>query len=400
MDTRTIVFVESTALMGGVEFSTLYLAQYLDPRRWRPLVICPDEGDLTMACRRAGIPVAIIPRPPMRSTSFRLGRERRLPNPPAWLWDLGVVGLIASRLAHALGRIRPDLVVTKGIFSHLYGGLAARRRRIPCIWHVQDFISERFGGIYPRAMGLMATWLADYIIVDGTPIARQLPERLKSRMAVVHNGVDTRVFRPGLDGAGVRHELGLPQDARVIGHVARMTPWKGQHYLLEAFAHVAERVPDAYLLYVGAPVFDSDAYEQSLRTQAATLGLSQRVVFAGYRHDLPRVLAAMNIFAHTSVEKDTSPLALLSAMASGLPIVAFDIEGIREMLTDGEEAIVVPARRVEALAQALVQLLQQDDLRARLAQRARQRAETAFSLVRYGEQMERIFLNVLDGFAR
>ncbi len=391
---RTVVFVETAAAMGGVQFSTLYLAQHLDQTRWEPLVICPEEGDLVNACRRSEIRALVLHQPRLLGTSLRIGQDTRVPNPAAWLWDVSATLIIANRLARLLEQLEPDVVVTKGLFSHFYGGLAARRLRIPCVWHVQDFVSERFLGIYRRAFRFAAHWLPDQIIVDGAAIARQLPRSMTDRISIVHNGVDANVFRPGLDGSGVRTELGLPSDAIVIGHLARMTPWKGQHYLLQAFAGIANEVPTAYLLLVGDPAFDTNSYQNSLMDQTVELGVNERVKLAGYRHDVPEVLAAMDIFAFTSIEKDTSPLALLSAMSSGLPIVAFDIEGVRELIDDDGQLLRVPVGQTGPLSRSLRELISNEELRSRLGGAARQLAERRFTLDRYVRSIEKILLNV------
>ena len=168
---RTVYFVESAAAMGGVQFSTLYLVQHLNSTLWESIVVCPEEGDLTEACRRSGIAVHILNCPTLRSTSFRLGNTARLPNPLAWAWDGWAMLVAARRLARFLKQVNPDLVVTKGLFSHFYGGLAARQLGIPCVWHVQDFISERFRKIYQRLFGQAARWMPDHIIVDSASIS-------------------------------------------------------------------------------------------------------------------------------------------------------------------------------------------------------------------------------------
>jgi glycosyltransferase involved in cell wall biosynthesis len=395
MEPKPIIFVEVAAGMGGVEFSTLYLAQQLDRACWQPIVVCPQEGTLPEACRQAGVAVQIVPRPALRSTSVQIGGNRRLPNPLAWGWDVGVVLAAARKLSDFLAAHRPALVVTKGLLAHFYGGLAARWQGIPCLWHLQDFISERFGGIYRRFFGQVAYWLPDYIIVDGQPIARQLPKALQHRIEVIYNGVDTSIFRPGLDGRSIRKMFNIPPDALVIGHVARITPWKGQHYLLEAFARLAMEYPSSYLLFVGSPLFDNDLYEQALRRRVQALGLSERVIFAGYRTDLAQVLAAMDIFAYTSVEKDTSPLSLLSAMAMGLPVVAFSIEGIREVIGDTAAGVLAPVGQVDTFAQALTHLLNNAGERQQLAQAARRRAEMEFSLGQYVSRMEAAFARLV-----
>lgn len=390
--TLTTVFVESAAAMGGVQFSTLYLLQHLNSVVWDAVVVCPEEGDLSEACRLSGINVHILGLPRIRSTSFRIGRNAsRLPNPLAWVWDVWATLVAARRLARFLKKKKPDLVVTKGLFPHFYGGLAAHQLGIPCVWHVQDFISERFWKIYQRMFGQVARWLPDHIIVDGASISRQLHPTVQHRISIIHNGVDTELFRPDIDGQGVRREVGIPLDALVIGHVGRMTPWKGQHFLLDAFTSIAAEMENVYLLLVGAPVFDSDAYQRDLMNRTSKRGLSNRVKFAGYRHDMPFVLAAMDVFAFTSVEKDTSPLTLLSAMSSGLPIVAFDIEGVRELLPESEQ-FLVPVGHVNALAHSLSKLLSDATLRRRLGTSARRRAETDFGVDKYVSHVQQAFL--------
>jgi len=392
---KTVVFVESAAAMGGVQFSTLYLAQSLDKGRWKPIVVCPEEGDLINACRESGIETHVLDHPRLWSTSVRVGATR-LPNPGAWVWDVGVIVNAARRLKRFLFQCSPDLVVTKGLSSHFLGGLAARKLRIPCVWHVQDFISERSFGIYRRAFGRAARWLPQRIIVDGESIQRQLPRSLQPKITVIHNGVDTNLFRPGLDGSGVREELGIPKHHPVIGHVGRITPWKGQHYLIEAFARIANDHPNVSLLLAGAPVFDNDSYQRRLLSMAAQLGLEDRIKFAGYRHDLPNVLAAMDVFAFTSIEKDTSPLALLSAMSCGLPIAAFDIAGVRELMTS-DQCLLTPVGNIEGLADSLQTLLTDPARRHQLGVSARQRVMTSLSLDLFTYRTEEVFLKLVAG---
>jgi glycosyltransferase involved in cell wall biosynthesis len=389
---RTVVFLESVAAMGGVQFSTLYLARALDPSRWRPVVVCPEAGDLTRACQNAGVETQIVRSPRLWSTSIRMGQNARLPNLFAWFWNALVMLRAARTLQRFLRELSPEVVVTKGLASHFVGGFASRKASIRCVWHVQDLISERSFGIYRRIFNLAAVRLPDQIIVDGQAIKDQLPDSIQARVSVIYNGVDTNLFRPGLDGPAVRRELGIAADEIVIGNAGRITPWKGQHYLIEAFARIADDHPKAVLLLVGSPVFDHDGYERRLKSMAAEFGLESRIKFAGFRHDLPRVLSAMDVFAFTSIEKDTSPLALLSAMASGRPIVAFDIQGVRELDRTGDIFSLVPVGDVDALAQSLSALLVNETARYRLAQNARKAAEKQFSLDRYVAEFERVII--------
>lgn len=385
-----VTFLESAAAMGGVERTTLDLVENLDRARWEPVVICPEEGELPEACRRAGVDVRILPRPAMYSTSFWIGESRKLPNPFAWAWDIGALLGAARRVARLLALERPDVVVTKGLFSHLCGGFAAKKLGIPCLWHAQDFISGRFAGVYVRVFGQLASWLPSHIVVIGPQIARQLPERLRRRVSIVYNAVDDHLYGATSDGSSARNELGIEPGALVIGNVGRLTPWKGQRHLLEAFAQFARDEPRARLLFVGGSLFDSGAYERRLRARASDLGLSHAVVFTGHRSDVPRMLAAMDLFAYCAVEKDICPLSLLSAMAVGLPIVAFDIEGVREAMVADEHGLLVPVAQAQPLARALGRLASDDGLRCRLGRNARARVQERFTLAQHVRHMDEI----------
>jgi glycosyltransferase involved in cell wall biosynthesis len=390
--TKKIMFVESAAEMGGVEFSTLYLAAHLDRRKWSPTVICPAEGKLASACRAENIEAVILPAPNLIPTSFRISlADVRFPNPLAWMWNAVSVARAAWTLRGFFLQSKPEMVVTKGLYAHFFGGLAARLSNTRCIWHVQDFISERFFGLYRAVFGLSALILPDEIVADGTPIAKQLPQKIQNRTCVILNGVDTNIFCPNKNaGTAIRTELGLSAEYLVIGHAARITPWKGQHHLLESFGQIAKRYPQARLLLVGSAIFDHDDYEKHLRARTKELGLEGQVTFAGFRNDLPQILNAMDIFAYPSVEKDTSPLALLSALACGLPIVAFDIAGIREVLQ--ADGIIVPVRDEQAMSNALEQLLVNPVLRKQMQSQSRARAVAHFSLEKYIQNMESVFL--------
>src|SRR5262249_15556716 len=150
------------------------------------------------------------------STSFWIGDSKRFPNLLAWIWNFGALLGAARSVTRLLARERPDIVVTKGLFSHLCGGLAARKLRIPCLWCAQDFISERFARIYVRVFGQLARWLPSHIVVIGPQIARQLPQEIKRRVSIVYNAIDARLYQPS-DGLSARRELGIEPGALVIG---------------------------------------------------------------------------------------------------------------------------------------------------------------------------------------
>jgi glycosyltransferase involved in cell wall biosynthesis len=388
---REIALVATMARMSGVEFSTLYLVQHLDRSRWQPLLICPEEGDLTEGCRAAGAAVAIVPAPAFTSIGIRVA-NRVLPNPIAMVSDVFKLVAGARTLAGFLKAHKPDVVVTKGLFVHLYGGLAAKISGIPCVWHVQDRVSERAGPCFRWGLSLAGRFLACQAIADADTIARQLQTLMpRERISVIWNGVDVNEFGPQVDGSSVRREWGVEPGDLLIGVMARVTPWKGQHLLIEAFARIAARFPKTYVVIVGAPMFDDDAYLLRLKSETTCLQLDGRVIFAGFRRDTARTLAALDVFVHTALEKDSSPLAVVSAMASGKPIVCAQIDGTAQLLEDGTSGMLFPPGDAGALAEKLELVLSDAGLRRKLGQAARERAERELSAERFTRQCEAVF---------
>ena len=166
----------------------------------------------------------------------------------------------------------------------------------------------------------------------------------------IPKGVEAQHFRPG--GRDVRETLRLRQKRLVIA-VARLVPLKNLQLLLEATAIVRDRLPDVHLLIVG------DGPEAGmLKHRAAGLDLSDRVTFAGQvaHGDMPMFYRSADVFALSS-EFDNSPNAVLEAMACGLPVVATDVGGVRQFVTDGDGGIVVAPGDAAALAAALERFL-------------------------------------------
>ena len=127
-------------------------------------------------------------------------------------------------------------------------------------------------------------------------------------------------------------ELNIPNDSYVIGHVGRFTPWKGQIKLVEAFINYSKKNSQAILLLIGAPIFDTSLYINKIKNIISRNALEDRIILSGFRSDLDKMFSIMDLFIYPSIEKDTSPLALLSAISSGLPVAASSIESLREII--------------------------------------------------------------------
>lgn len=385
---RTLALVEQESQMGGVEVSTLALVTAIDRTRYRPLLIVPEPGPLVDRCREAGVAVHLSPRPAFRSASWRW-RGQTFADPialavnPLRLWR-------ASRpLARWLTQCQADLVVTKGLLAHFYGGWAARRIGKPCIWHVQDEVPERrAAGLYLRGLGWAAQFLAAAVIGDAATIAAQFDGH--PNVQVVYNGIDTDEFSPQAWPGSLRTDLGIPDDALLVGNLARLTDWKGQHLLIQSMHRLAHEEERLHLVLIGSALFDNDDYARRLRTAAADGPAAGRIHFAGYRNDAAQSLAALDIYVHPSLRKDTAPLALLSALASGLPVIISAVPGMMEVVTP-ESALTFAPGDMDGLTAHLRLLIAQPDLCSQLSSAARTLAEGRFSVRAYVDGMTQVF---------
>jgi len=390
-----ILFLETSSEMAGVEYSTFFLAREWHRQGIHVHIQLPGKGDFVGLCQKHGIPYSIIKLPGFRKTSIQIGTDYRLPNPLGWLINFFLlIRIVLVEISELKGRT-PDVVITKGMPAHFYGGLACRLKGIPCIWHVQDFVSERFGGLYKRLFSWTGSVIPSALVADGTPILTQYTRKTLRKTRVVLNGIDTGIYKPVKNIRMHRKQLGLPADALIIGNVARMTPWKGQHLLIEAFASLAVRRRNTILLLVGSALLGYESYMDDLKRRAGALGLEDRIVFYGYAGEVEKLMQAMDIFVHCSTEKDTSPLALLSALSAGLPVVGFDIPGYSDVLKDGYNSVVCTGTGDAALAEGIDFLVRRKAARRRLAGNARKSAVENFSIRTHAAGMMHVVAEVL-----
>jgi glycosyltransferase involved in cell wall biosynthesis len=171
----------------------------------------------------------------------------------------------------------------------------------------------------------------------------------------MHNAVNLERFsspQPEDVRQLVRSALGLPPQAILIGTIGRLTRQKGYSVLLQAASAVLKEIPDAHVVIVG-----EGELRDSLESLAEQLGVGHAVHLLGARHDIEELLAATDLFVSSSLWEGL-PTVILEAMASGVPVVATDVSGTRELVRDGVTGRLVPAGEAAPLAQAIVNTLQ------------------------------------------
>ena len=320
--------------MGGVQHSTFLLAEYLMLKEGVDIeILLPNSGPLSRLLTEKSVPTKFYNPVKYKSTAISIMNDKfRIPNPIAWAWNLSAILLNIIKIKKNI-KSTTDLVITKGLINHFASGLACKRLNIPVICHLQDLITNRYFGLMKIIFNIFAKIIPNYIICDGQSIQNQLNNSVLPKTKVILNGINVSdLKRSDVLRNQIRNEFGISKDAYVIGHVGRMTPWKGQEALLNAFIDYSSINENAYLFLVGSPLFDNQNYFIKLKSIVSNLGLKNKVFFLGYRTDLQALFSAMDLYIHPSQEKDTSPLSVLSAISSGLPVGLSNIESLFELI--------------------------------------------------------------------
>lgn len=214
------------------------------------------------------------------------------------------------------------------------------------------------------------------------------------------NATDTRDFDPERVPRGfLRQKYHLSEDTPLIGIVARIMLWKGHMELVEALAKVRQVLPNVRLAIIGrtdALASSGDSYEHRVRRRIAELNLESHVIWTGWLDAIPEVMADLDVLAVPSWEEPFG-LVVTEAMAMQRPVVGFASGALPEIITDGVEGLLVPARDTSALADALIALLQNPERCREMGRRGRMRVLTQFTPRRQAEDVERIYRNVLNG---
>lgn len=196
----------------------------------------------------------------------------------------------------------------------------------------------------------------------------------RDRIRIIYNGLDPSRFAAPVDRAEVRRDLGVSEDATAIVMVGNLRPIKDHTTLINAMAHVAAQHPVAHLVLVG-----EGSEQERLVSLAESLGIRDHVTFAGARKDVPRVLAAMDVFV-LSTHSEGMSNAIIEGMAAGLPVVATDVGGNAECVVDGVTGYIVPHEDVDALADRLGTLVGNPTAVSAMGAAGRERVKETFDV--------------------
>ncbi|MGY8732816.1 MAG: glycosyltransferase [Pirellulales bacterium] len=296
--------------------------------------------------------------------------------------DIGVV----LRLRALLKEIRPDVLHTYLLHGNILGRLIGRLVGVPVIIGSERTIGQA------RKWGRLATRLTNPLTdavevnseIGGRAIERDLGVP-SEKIELVRSGLDLSVFSSASRRDELRSEFGVTADQHLIVYMGRLRTVKGVEFGIRAFATALEQLPNIRMVLTGEG--DQRNFLSSL---VSKLGISEQVEFLGVRNDVPELLGAADSVLMPSLTEGF-PRTAIEAMAAGKPVIATNVGGTPEAIIDGETGILVPARDSDALASAIVRLVGDSDLQARLGAAGRERAAQNYSVDKYVSRLDEMY---------
>lgn len=265
---------------------------------------------------------------------------------------------------------------------------AGKKQRMPIITTIHNIHSP----VHFKYGGMILNTCADYVIFESHYERNRLISSglSEERSEVIHSGIDTERFKPIPADDALLAQYGLDKSVhKVFGIVARLSEEKGHNYLVDAFAKLHAKEPNARLLIIGdGPLMDD------VKQQVEALGLSSVIIFTGMQRNVAAYLAMLDVFVLSST-RESFPLAAREAMAAGCAVIAPNIGGCPEVVADGEVGYLFTAADVDELFQKMAAMLEEERYKD-FGSQARQRVERLFSRLQWVDGDERVYVDSLS----
>jgi glycosyltransferase involved in cell wall biosynthesis len=384
MRRRTRVLRIITRLsVGGSSIHTILLTAHLNKETFHSQLLKgsegKDEGDLRDLLDRKQVDPVVIP---------QLRRDISPKNDLVTFW----------RLYKWMCREKPDIVHTHSAKAGTLGRLAAKLAGVPIIVHT--FHGHLFRGYFSPFKTRFVILTERLLSLISTKIVAvtesQKEELFRYRIAPwcklvsIPLGLELNSLQNLETEKGrLRSELGLEDNQPLVGSIARLVPVKGHSYLLRAAKKVIAAVPETRFLIVGDGVLRGE-----LQNQVRSLGIEDNVIFCGFRRDLSKIYADLDVVVLTSLNEGL-PVAVIEAMASQKPVVAYDVGGVKDLIEPGVNGISLPFGEIDKLAESIVYLLRNPQERERLGRKGRQKVYPRLHYSRLLQDIEKLYSQLM-----
>lgn len=382
---RRILIVNQTGKIGGAELVLLDVVESLGPDRCH--VVLFGNGPLKARLEQFGIGVTVLEADEEMINVRREGRVRSALTAVPAIWHLG------WRLAKIARQY--DVLCLNSQKAAVVTMLFAPVIRKPIVWHLHDILSaEHFAALHRFVVVNLANCFAGRVIANSEVTKESFIAcgGDRTRVTVVLNGIDEEQFRDlgSSDVAAMRAAMGFGS-VPLVGVFGRISPWKGQHVLIEALS----RLPNVHAIIVGDALFGEVEYRDSLRELAERLGVAERIRWVGQRDDVPRLMCMVDIVVHASTSPEPFGRVIVEGILAGRPVIASADGASREILGDDYRWLVEPGNPA-LLAQAIESLLTLPKEATTATVRGKQeRARRLFSRSRMTSQVDDVLERVI-----
>jgi Glycosyltransferase len=369
--TPRVLFVNQASVLGGGELSLLDIVKQLP---FQNRVALFRDGVLCERLRRANVEVDVLDH-----SSDGLAKVRKDSGMRDVLFSLVLLLHITWRLQRLARRV--EIIYANSQKAMVVGALASAVARRPLIWHLRDILNaEHFSPTMRRVAVMVANARASMVIVNSHATGDAFVEAGGHRklVRVVHNGIDPKPFDEiaAQEAILLRAGLGPLGKGFLIGVFGRLAPWKGQHVVLEALS----TLPGVCAIFVGDAMFGETDYRDALHKAAKAEDLRERVRFLGFRDDLPRLMQAVDVVVHSSVNPEPFGRVIVEGMLARRPVVASAAGGVLEIIDDGETGLLYPPGDSVALREQIDRLRNNPELCEKLGAAGFNKAQACFSL--------------------
>ena len=348
--------------IGGGEKQLAYLVENIDRTRYRPLVVCPDDGVFAEHLRCANVPTVVLDLPPWRQAKSLIARYSA-----------------AKKLANLAESHGAHLVHTSDSWFNPYLGSVRKQLKIPVVSHVRNLLTPIQVRKYrfDRMDSIIAISEQSSVPLIQAGIDAQ-------KIDVIHNCVDLSAFQPGSEP--------IHSAEYVVGIVGRIEPFKRQKVFVEIAAKVVAQCKKVQFHIIGGALETPEhrTYEREVRQLIAKYGLQKFIHLTGHRTDMPKAMQELDLLVTLSAGS-----VIAEAMAAAKPVIGTPIGSTAEMIVHGKTGYMVPLDPIDGIADKIVGLAKDPNRSRRIGQRGRKYAEEVFSVERHVQKVQDVYKKLL-----
>ena len=381
-----VIHIITMLELGGAQENTLYTVSHLDPERFHPYLLAGPGGILDSEAMK------------LEKGSFSFVRNLKREIRP--IDDVVAIEQIRRRIRWIVEENSglPAIVHTHSSKAGILGRWAARLEGIPVVIHTFHGFGFNQWQPWPLRMIFQLAEIITSRVTDGfimvsranAKVAEALGITRGRRTVLIRSGICLREFSPHPELKGrIRRELGMGEGSKIVTQISCFKPQKAPMDFVRVAAKVAQKEPDVFFLLVGDGIL-----RPNVESEVRRHGLEGRLLLLGWRRDIPEILQDTDVLVLTSLWEGL-PRVLPQAMAVGVPAIVTDVDGSPEAILDGVNGFVVRPKDVETMAQRVIQLISDPDLRRKMGEEGRKRVQE-FDIREMVKRQEEFYTELLE----